>query len=371
VNVKERIMAALRREEPDAVPVTVYTMLMPRGQIERESRNMGLGLVEIALPVYGISTTRAKMQTTEDTLSFSPDDRMISLAKQKHIVERTFTGPAGSVSEKYKWGYTLVEWPLEWAIKDVRDYETVMSIIDDMEYFANYEDFANATEVMGDDGIVVEMPAKSPLQHMLLELMGYKRFALDYRMHRKEFDDLYGLLCKKQLEMYGVVADSPAEVVLLGDNITGVVTSPVLFERYCMPFYDDVAGILHKRDKIVMNHLDGKLKCLRDLIAKTKIDVIEAFTPPPIGDLSLEEARAAWKGKVIWANLPATVYLETGLDGVEKETISMLRSAAPGDAFLLGITEDIGDILSLGYEQVLKTFTLTAMKYGVYPIAKS
>jgi hypothetical protein len=369
MRMKERMIAALRHEEPDIVPVTVYTMLMPRGQIERESRDMGLGLVEIGFPVYGIETKNVKMQTTEEFASFSPDDRMICLAKQKHTLQRTFSTPKGSVSEKCKWGYTLVEWPTEWAIKDLKDYETVKSVFDEMEFFPNYEDFVKATEVMGDDGIVIEMPTKSPVQHMLLELMGYKRFALDYRMHRQEFEELYRLLCKKQLEMYRVIAESPAEVVLLGDNITGVVTNPELFEKYCLPFYDEVTAILHKKDKIVMNHLDGKLKYLRDLIAKTKLDVIEAFTPPPIGDLPLEEARRAWKGKTIWANFPATVYLETGLEGVEKETINMLKSATPGDSFLLGITEDIGDILSLEYVQILKTITTTVMEHGTYPIA--
>jgi hypothetical protein len=368
MRMKERMMAALRHEELDIVPVTVYTVLMPRGQIERESRDMGLGLVEIGFPVYGIETKNVKMQTTEDIASFSPDDRMITLPKQKHAIQRTYTTPRGSVSEKYKWGYTLNEWPTEWAIKDLKDYEIVKSVFDEMEFFPNYDDFTRATEVMGDDGIVIEMSTKSPMQHMLLELMGYKRFALDYRMHRPEFDELYRLLFKKQLEMYRVIAESPAEVVLLGDNITGVVTDPGLFEKYCMPFYEEVTTVLHKKDKIVMNHLDGKLKRLRDLIARTKLDAIEAFTPPPIGDLPLEEARKAWKGKTIWANLPATVYLETGLEGVQKQTINMLKSATPGDSFLLGITEDIGDILSSEYVQILKTITTTVMKHGAYPI---
>jgi hypothetical protein len=41
MNVKDRIMASLRHEEPDAIPVTAYALLMPRGRIERELRNLG------------------------------------------------------------------------------------------------------------------------------------------------------------------------------------------------------------------------------------------------------------------------------------------------------------------------------------------
>jgi len=115
--------------------------------------------------------------------------------------------------------------------------------------------------------------------------------------------------------------------------------------------------MLHGKDKILAVHLDGRLKCLRDLIASSRIDVIEAFTPPPIGDISIEEARATWKGKVLWTNFPATVSLEAQLDRVEREVISILRSAAPGRDFALGITEDIGDIKSVRYLEVLETIT--------------
>lgn len=373
MNKRERIMAVLRHEEPDIIPITIYTMLMPfRGYEERQLRNAGLCLVEHGfVSVYGIKTPNVKMQTTEDIASLSSSDHYACIPKQKHVVHRTYSTPVGHVSEKYQWGYALYEWPFEWAIKDLPDYRTAEYIIDDTEFFPSYEEFSSAEKIMGEDGIVTAMAPKSPLQSMLYELMGYNRFAIDYRMYRQEFDDLYRVFSKKQLEMYKVIADSPAEVVLTDENINGIVTSPKLFENYCIPFYKNVADILHRKDKIFMVHCDGKLRSLRDLIATSEIDVVEAFTPPPIGDLSIEEARMAWKEKVIWANFPATVALQTGRDRIERETTSILKSAAPGDRFALGITEDIGDIKSSRYEDVIKTITNTVTRYGTYPIAGS
>lgn len=368
MNVKERIMAVLRHEEPDVVPVTVVSFFMPRGRVERELRNMGLGLVELAVPLYGIKTPNVTVQTSEPVAPLSIEDRLIHLAKQKRTIHRTYSTPVGSVSEKYKLGYAVTEWPLEWPIKHLQDYETVKSIIDDMEYFPNYDHFLKVDEIMGDDGIIAPLTPLSPLQLMLYELMGCKRFALDYSMHKQEFEQLYRLLFKKQLQMYRIVAESPADIICVGDNIDGLVTNPVLFEKYCMPFYHEVAAILHKKSKIFMSHFDGKLSSLRDLIAKTDIDLIDGFTPPPIGDLPIEEARIAWRHKAISVN-PITVYLESGLEGVEKDTIRMLKSAAPGNDFLVGIADDIGDIWSVHYGQVLRAITATVMKHGAYPIA--
>jgi hypothetical protein len=372
MKLKERILTVLRHEKPDVIPFTVYTMLLPsRGSSERELRNMGLGLVELGLSVYGVHTPRVKTQTTDDLALFLRGYRITSTSRQKRLAERAYISPAGRVSEKYTWGYTpgLGEWPLEWMIKDLRDYEIVRYMIDDTEYFPDYEEFSKAEKTMGDDGVVIPMTPKSPLQSMLLDLMGYERFSIDYHNNRHEFESLYTLFTKKQLEMYKVIADSPAEVILLDDNINGIVTNPKLFESYCMPFYEKVTDILHQHDKILMVHCDGKLKCLRDLIAKSKMDVVEAFTPPPIGDISIEDAISLWKGKILWANFPATSTLEVQLHKVEEETMHILKSAAPGDGFALGVTEDIGDIRSIRYQQVLDAIARTVMKYGKYPVS--
>jgi len=370
MKMRENLMAVLRHERPHFVPITIDTGILPRGYTERQLRDMGLCLLELGVSVFGIKNSNTTMDTSENIASFSADDRYTTISKQKHIVNRTYRTPIGQVSEKCNWGYATFEWPTECVIKDLKDYEIVEYVVNDTEYLQNYEDFLKTVNNVGDDGIVGTLTPKSPLQAMLLDLMGYTRFALDYHDCRHEFEELYDILKKKQLQMYKVVADSPAEIVLMDENVNGIVTSPKLFERYCIPFYDEVAQILHAKDKILMAHMDGKLKCLRDLMAKTKIDVIQGFTPPPIGDISITEAMTAWKGKVIWATFPATVALEGELDRVEKETINMFESAAPGDDFALGITDDIGDIRSTRYYEVLKTITRAVVERGSYPITK-
>jgi len=54
---------------------------------------------------------------------------------------------------------------------------------------------------------------------------------------------------------------------------------------------------------------------MKDLIPQTGCDVIEAFTPPPMGDLSMAEARTALGDKiVIWVDFPESVFWQ----GVEE-----------------------------------------------------
>jgi len=223
---------------------------------------------------------------------------------------------------------------------------------------------------MGDDGITIATTPRSPLQSMLIDLMGYRQFSLEFYKHMQDFEDLYQLIRKKQLGIYRIVAESPADVVLSHDNINALVTSPNIFDRYVVPFYNEVADMLHRRGKIFMVHMDGRLKALRDLIAKSRIDVVEAFTPPPVGDMEVQEARVAWKDKILWMKIPATVAFDSGHDEVRKKTIDVLTAAAPGDNLALGVTEDIGDIKSAGFGEVLEAITDTVMRHGAYPIPK-
>ena len=201
--------------------------------------------------------------------------------------------------------------------------------------------------------------------------MGLQRFAIDSRNNKKQFDDLYETLRKKELELYKLVSDSPADVCIMGENITGIVTNPKLFENYCVPFYQEIARILHKKEKVLGVHFDGKLKCLTKLIGQTDIDVIEAFTPPPVGDLEIDEARKEWKNKVLWTSFPASLSMNTELNLVKKETLEILRRASPGDHFAIGITEDLGDVKSIRYAQVLRAITETVHEHGKYPIHSS
>jgi hypothetical protein len=122
-----------------------------------------------------------------------------------------------------------------------------------------------------------------------------------------------------------IAAESPAEVVWSAENITGSITSPRLYARFCLPYYNRCADALHKTGKFYGVHMDGLLAVLQEGIAASHLDFVEAFTPPPMGDLSLEDARRAWPDKTLWVNFPGNV-----LHGSEAEvtqyTLGLLES---------------------------------------------
>ena len=351
MNIKERTLAVLRGEEPDRVPWLIYNELLPRGYVSRQLRNKGLGL-KVSVPICKVETPNVSVESK----------------RVEDIVYTTYHTPVGSVSTKQRTGLpagTGGSWAIEYMIKDVSDYKVVGFMVEDTVYVPDPKPVLEAEQNLGNDGIVFVWAERSPLQKALIEFMGYKTFAIELHRHPKEFDELLRVIEKKANEYYRIVAESPVEIVNGSDNINSIVTSPKLFEKYCVPFYSKQARLLHKKDKIWENHFNGKLGCLKDLISKTDLDVIEAFTPPPMGDLPLAEARVAWRNKTISLNFPESVFL-LGSKAVKKCTLELLRSAALGDRFIMSVTEDIPTNL---WERGLMAITNVLLKHGKYPLS--
>jgi hypothetical protein len=128
--------------------------------------------------------------------------------------------------------------------------------------------------------------------------------------------------------------------VWLPDNITGEIAGPPLFEQYLAPYYREMASLLHARGKCLVCHMDGMLRCLRDSVAQTALDVIEAFTPPPDGNLPLDEARRAWQAKAIWMNFPSSIHLADP-QRIQATTLELVEQASPTTGFLISVTENI------------------------------
>ncbi len=102
-----------------------------------------------------------------------------------------------------------------------------------------------------------------------------------------------------------------------------------------------MASILRPYDKLLAVHMDGRVAVLKDLIAQTPIDIVEALHPPTMGDLPIGEALAAWPDKVIWVGFPGSVYA-LGTEATRKGTLELLRDVVPGDRLAIAMsTENI------------------------------
>jgi uroporphyrinogen-III decarboxylase len=346
-----RVMEVLNGGVPDHLPMLIYSNHLPRGRFEREVRNMGLGL-DVRCSVYRAYMPSVRIEERRVggylyTVYHTPKGRLFTATR----IGLKFQLPGGS-------------WVIEHPIKSIEDIEALRYMIKDTIYEPSYDEYLQLKEDLEGDGVVTVGADYTPLMKLIVRYMGFRNFAIIFMKKPEVIDNLVREIDEKYEEMYRVIADSPAEIVRIGDNMDGRLVSPKLFEKYCLPYYNKYARILKARGKKVISHMDGRLRTLKNLIAKTELDAIEAFTPPPGGDLPISEAREAWKGKIIWMNFPEAIFLRSS-EEIEAYTMRLLEDIAPGIGFILSITEDIHpDHLRKG----LRILVEAVYRYGKIPI---
>jgi len=343
MTVKERIIGALRGEMVDQVPFTSYMGLFPENEREPLMRDGEIGLVH-RCGVYQSKSPNVRSRKEE---FFENGERRIRY---------TYETPVGSVWETLRTGGGYgTSLRCEFLIKKLEDYEVVEFMMRDILYTPNYDTILAAEENMGDDGVVVGNLKYSPIQQMLVLLMGPERYGIDFYENKELFDSLYNTITEKDRELYRIAADSPTEFVIYGDNITSDMIGLERFVKYCIPRYNEAAALLHEKGKRLGVHMDGNLKLLKESIAESSIDFIEAFTPSPMFDLPVAEAREEWPDKVLWINYTSCFHV-AGTEAIRAHTLELLRQAYPGDRFLISITEDVpGEVRKESFATIAQT----------------
>jgi hypothetical protein len=143
-----------------------------------------------------------------------------------------------------------------------------------------------------------------------------------------------------------VINASPIDIINFGDNVHAGTLPPSLFEHYVLPSYQRRCEQLHRAGKFVCAHWDGDCRPLLPYARDTGLDGIEAITPKPQGDVTLEETREALGDMFLIDGIPAIFFDETfGVDTLVECTRRVIELFAPN--LILGISDEIsshGDI---------------------------
>ncbi len=328
MNIRERILSALNWEEPDRIPLTIYDWMIPRGETERMLRKAGVGLI-LRLPVHQVEHREVDFVSKE------------YWENGKKYVRKTIRTPVGEIHQTLEpeVAYDTSLWIKEHFIKEPDDYKVMEFVWKDMIIHDNFEVIKEAVRRIGGDGLVYVRLAKVPIQEMLYQMLGLEQFSLDYYDRRDLFDSLHNSMLERYEELFELAVDAPVEIILYGDNITSDVVGEERFRNYCMPVYKQTMEKLVGTGKKLAVHLDGRLASLKHTIGEAEMDIVEALTPPPMGDVSVKEARELWPDKALWINFTSSMHIEPP-DVIEAHTRHLIEEAGTKKGFAIGITED-------------------------------
>lgn len=346
MNAAQRLEAVFAGEMIDCVPFALKGWRIPQCEAERALRNQGMCIFD-ARSVYRTHSPNVQ----SETLHFTRE----GIGYQRTTI-KTSKGELSTLNRQVAADQVeRTTWQMEWPFKGPEDYAALRAMVSDRRYTPSYEGFLKAREQLGGDAYFKTIAPGCPLHDIMYSFMGLEIFSIEWEERRDEVLALHQAMSENISPLWEIIARSPARVVQSGGNYAPSVLGRERFVEYVMPHWEEAAAPLRQRGKMLGSHLDADNQLWAAEVAAAPLDWIEAFSPTPDTDMSVAQARAAWPGKVLFLNFPSAVHLESP-QAIAATTRQLLREAAPGDRFIVGITENVPeDQWRVSFATILQT----------------
>ncbi len=247
----------------------------------------------------------------------------------------------------------LLSTPSSWAhlvekqyVCDENDLKIMEYVESNCDWEWNQAHFDKTKAEWGRLGAPCVFIPRVSMQRLYIDLMGVENAIYAVYDYEDTVKAYFKSLRECHLRLIDVINKSPINIINFGDNVHSGTLSPDLFEQYVIEEYQIRTEKLHQANKFTYSHFDGDNQGLMQYYQQTGLDGIEAITPKPQGDVTLEEVKENLGDMFLFDGIPAVYFddtysEETLIECVEK----ILDLFAPN--LVLGISDEIsstGDI---------------------------
>jgi hypothetical protein len=259
----------------------------------------------------------------------------------------TWETPEGVLTETVHYDeWNLSAYNSEYRLKGPQDFPIWEYILQDEEWSWDQEAYERDLAFIGGRGAPQFYFRRSPVQGLFIENMGFETAIFLLQDDPALIDRYVGVASDADDAMYEVLCKCPVTILNFGENIDTHMDPPTVWRKHLLPYYNKRVAQLHAAGKRTHIHIDGAMKPLLQVIRESPFTGIEACTPLPQGDVTLDEIKAALGDKVLLDGIPAVYFLpyfpEEELTACTKQVIELFHPR-----LALGISDEIppdGDI---------------------------
>lgn len=332
---RERILALLRREPTDRVPISTYELSVfgPWGWTKDEPSYQAMMQVITekteALPLWGAFTPPNPSDVPTESETWQEGD---------FTVTRTSVHtPKGDLFTTQKFTPNVkTTWRVEHLCKDEADVERYLSIpFHPMP--VDTSGFAPLDAEVGDRGIVLcdtgdaigyvaplfefgEFTVVAMTQPELIR-------ALCDRAHARVMHNLRGMLeagCGPLYRIWGPEYCTPPYL------------PPSAFKEFVAPYITEMIALIHRYGCWARIHSHGHTRRVLDMIADAGADALDPVEPPPDGDIPMGEVKARYGDRMILFGNMELKYLETETPAeIDARVKVMMDEAKTGGGYVL------------------------------------
>ena len=375
MNPRERVVTALKHQEPDRVPISIGGTAHKISDALFEALRQHFSIQgEPARVLTGISFTYY-----DDGLldALGTDTRFLHLGTPDPYEKRT----CGDGRYDNEWGITfqdeghyqgVVGNPLREATlddldtylwPDVNDPRRVQGLRERAEYLYEKTDYA----------IVAYRPTPSGLFETASMLRGMEQFMVDMMVDKGFANAILDNILEIHMDLYrlqlGAIGHYVQIVEVLDDYGTqsGLMLSPTLYTELLLPRHRRLTALIRElapAAKIMFHSCGGVASLIPDFI-KAGFDILNPLQPKAVG-MDFPKMKAEFGDRMSYlGGMDVQQTLRGPKDGVREETIERLRVLAPGGGYIFAPSHNLSHDVPM--ENVLCMLE-TVRQYGEYRI---
>jgi hypothetical protein len=286
---------------------------------------------------YSGNGLRQRYRTVEITTRWEDEKRL----------RTTWHTPVGELTDIRhfdEWG--LSEHHTEYKLKRPEDFRVLEYMLQDEEWYWDQEAYEADEARIAGRGAPQFYYRRSPIQGLFIEHMGLAPTIYMMADHPEVVAHYVAAQSEADDALYEVLCACPSPFVTLGENIDAYMDPPPIWLQHLTPYYRRRVTQLGEAGKYVHIHIDGAMRPLLPYLRLAPWHGIEACTPLPQGDVTLEEIKEALGDLVLLDGIPALYFLPSF--PVEELTACVRRAVELlYPRLVLGISDEIppdGDI---------------------------
>ena len=262
-------------------------------------------------------------------------------------LRRFWQTPLGTLTDVLHYDeWNLSSHNTEYRLKTPADFRILEYMLQDEEWYWDQEAYEQDVRWIGERGYPQFYFRRSPLQGLFIENMGFQQTIYMMQDHPEVIQRHIEVSTEADNALYQVLCNCPVQILNFGENIDARMDPPTIWRQYHIPYYRKRATQLRGAGKFLHIHIDGAMKPLLPYLRDCPWHGIEAATPLPQGDVTIEEIKEGLGDLVLLDGIPALyflpIYPEEALVACVKRLVELFYPR-----LILGISDEIppdGDI---------------------------
>ncbi|HUV04300.1 MAG TPA: uroporphyrinogen decarboxylase family protein [Armatimonadota bacterium] len=253
--------------------------------------------------------------------------------------------PVGTIETRNR--HTSLAWHTDkYPVETPDDARVMEYILQGRRYEFDHDLFAQNDALLGDRSAPMIYIFRVNLLRLYIEIMGIENTMYALADDLPLVERLIEAVNRSDDGLLRVVAESPVPIVNFGDNLDQHMVPPRLFERYVLPEYQRRIRVFKAAGKFTNAHWDGSIKQLLGYARRTGLDGIEALTPIPQGDVTIQEIKDALGDMVVLDGIPMTWFLpHEKNEDLERVTREIIETFSPN--LILGVSDEISPVCDI------------------------